>query len=193
MRKICPDCKTENLDYAVYCQNCGNKLNKSNLQNGDLLTKNRNWRIINSLWIVLTFTLAFNWIAFLYVGLHVRQKKWILSSIIYIIPTILLIASFIVNDENLGISSIFLGIVMGIISIIHAFYIRKEYLIRLESKSEKDIERENALKRKLKEENKLRKINEEIEINRLKEEIASNNHVLNSDLDVEFPNKNLKN
>ena len=43
---------------------------------------------------------------------------------------------------------------MGIISILHAFMIRKEYLIRLEAKKGKDIANQENLKRKLKEEYK---------------------------------------
>lgn len=156
MKKVCFNCETENLDFALYCQNCGNEL-KESIKTPIEKHGNRNWRIINSLWIILTFTLGFlNWIAFLYVGLHVRQRMWILSGIIYAIPLTLLIlfANTPIYTAWLGSVIVVLIFITGVISIIQAFKIRNEYLIRLEAKKEIDIANQENLKRKLKNENR---------------------------------------
>ncbi len=155
MKKVCSNCKTENLDYAKFCESCGNELNES--VEGVMHEEepsNRNWRLINSLWIILTFTILLNWVAFLYTGINVRQRKWILSGIIYALPlTLLVLFLSIANDLAVGLIAI-LMLITSVISIIHAFMIRSEYLIRLEAKQEINNANRDNLKRKLKEEYK---------------------------------------
>lgn len=94
-----------------------------------ITSRGKKWEILNSLWILFTFTLAFfNWISFFHIGRKVKCKKWIFSGIIYSIPFILVMVTGGANDFVAG-----LTIILGIIGIVHAFMIRTEYLIRLEA------------------------------------------------------------
>jgi hypothetical protein len=39
--------------------------------------KGKRWEILHSLWIGWTFTLGiFNWVAYFYIGIRARQRKW---------------------------------------------------------------------------------------------------------------------
>ena len=105
--------------------------------------------IIHSWWIILTFTLFFNWIAFFYVGITAKHRKWIYYGIIYSIPFILLCLSENMPDGpliDLIMSSLF---ILWIISIVHAFKIRKEYLMRREYVQNSGKNGEEELRRKI--------------------------------------------
>lgn len=94
-----------------------------------ITSRGKKWEILNSLWILFTFTLAFfNWIGFFYIGYKTKCKKWIFSGLIYSIPFILVMVTGGASDFVAG-----LTIILGIIGIVHAFIIRTEYLIRLEA------------------------------------------------------------
>lgn len=172
MKRVCSKCGAENLVDAKYCQNCGVELSEStnDLHNKES-QKSGKWRFINSLWIGFTFTLGFlNWMSFLYVGIHVRRIKWIICAIIYAIPITFGLLStshgpfpnkFILNFSAL------LILFMGVISIIHAFMIRNEYLIRLEVKSEIDQNRHDELVRLRENENSFRAVSDGKKINDL--------------------------
>lgn len=99
------------------------------------------WDLINSWWLVLPFTIYLNWLAFLYIGITARHRRWMLYGLIYAIPIISV--QIIANMTNvnhkvvsatslLGISTTIMFL-MGIISIIYAFTLREEYLIRLKA------------------------------------------------------------
>lgn len=93
------------------------------------------WNIAHSWWILLTFTFVLNWVAFLYVGLKVKKKRWAMYGGIYAIPFLL---SYIPaqHSEN-NTSSPIWGLIFllgGVISMVHAFKIRKEFLTRLEAR-----------------------------------------------------------
>jgi hypothetical protein len=102
--------------------------------------RGKRWEILHSLWIGWTFTLGFfNWVAFFYISYRAKQKKWLLWGLFYAIPFVLAMGFGIgsggqgVNIGWLSDLTYFLTIVLGLMSILHAFKIRKEYLIRLES------------------------------------------------------------
>ncbi len=159
-KNICPKCKVENVNDAVFCDNCGETLNNSeNTQNNQ---SGQWWGVLNSWWILLTFTLSFlNWVSFLYVGFTAKQRKWMIWGVIYALP---LLSAIIVGGINVsaitGIWVLFF-IIMGIASIIHAFIIRKEYLIRLEIvkklKQENKVNKEEDMRKKIEEEYKIGK------------------------------------
>lgn len=105
----------------------------------------RSWELLRSLWIILTFTYFTNWLAFIYAGIRARNRKWSLYGIIYLLPFAIteIFMSYYINPSMVNaqgvvtdpfinvMSSLFL--IPWLISIGHAFYIRKEYLLRLES------------------------------------------------------------
>ena len=93
------------------------------------------WKVKNSLWIVFTFTIIFNWIAFFIIGYKVKHKKWSMYGAIYSIPFILLMAIGERYDYNQWQWDLIGYSMVGgsIASIIHTFRIRKEYLYRLEA------------------------------------------------------------
>src|SRR3712207_3982147 len=95
-------------------------------------SKGKRWELIHSLWIGWAFTLGIlSWVAFLYIGLRTRHTKWLLWALFYATPLILFIMPVQppVSWDNLTLST---TMVLGVVSIIHAFLVRKEYLLRLE-------------------------------------------------------------
>lgn len=92
--------------------------------------RNKSWEIVNSTFVILTFFLGFaNWFAFLYCGYLVKCKKWIYYSFLYAIPLILTLIMRKFTDIT------FYGIIIsGIISIVHVFKIREDFLIKYDKK-----------------------------------------------------------
>ena len=115
-------------------------------------SKGPRWEILHSLWIAWTFTLGFfNWVAFFYIGVRAKQLKWILWGLFYAIPFILAMA-FATSpafDGWVGDIIVALIIILGIIGIIHAFRIRKEYLLRLEALQQRTTSNESALRSRI--------------------------------------------
>src|SRR5215217_1710745 len=112
-------------------------------------TKGRRWEILHSLWIGWTFTLSlFNWVAFLYIGFRTRQWTWMLWALFYSAPLVTIIS--VGPPVNLPtwlvtvIGLLFLG--LGVISIFHAFRVRKEYLMHLEALKREKSRKEEALR-----------------------------------------------
>jgi len=92
------------------------------------------WQLAHSWWILLTFTFLFNGIAFFYIGSKVKNKRWSMFGAVYSFPFIFMIIAAIIDPEfgliaTIAVSSIYVG---GLSSMVHAFIIRKEFLIRLE-------------------------------------------------------------
>lgn len=114
--------------------------------------KGRRWEILHSLWIGWTFTLGFfNWIAFFYIGLRAKQLKWILWGLLYSVPFIVQgsVLEPETRDSTLGNLMIALQLILAVVSIVHAFKVRKEYLLRLEFLLRGAVEREADMKRRL--------------------------------------------
>ena len=74
----------------------------------------------------------FNWVAFFYIGFRAKQRKWILWGLFYSIPFVLIMLNPNLNNW-LGDVTALLTILLGMAGIVHAFKIRKEYLVRLEA------------------------------------------------------------
>lgn len=132
--------------------NC-NKLGKvRGADQVSLTAKSRRWEILHSLWIGWTFTLGFfNWIAFLYVGVRARYRRWVFWGFFYTIPFALamVFGSTQAFDGWVGDVIVALTLIFGVISIVHAFMIRKEYLLRLNALQRGAVERDNALKQRV--------------------------------------------
>ena len=96
--------------------------------------KGKRWETLHSLWIGWTFTLFLGWLAFVYIGLRARRPRWALWGLVYLFPLVL---PSIIGINYTELSQWHwtetLALLVWVASIIHAFMIRKEYLLRLEA------------------------------------------------------------
>lgn len=92
------------------------------------------WELIHSLWIAWTLALGLlSWVGFLWIGLRTRQPKWIIAGFGYLVPLVL-VWSVDLKAPGLFPNLVGLGwFVMWLVSIVHAFRSRKEYLMRLKA------------------------------------------------------------
>lgn len=114
------------------------------------------WELTHSLWILWTLAFGFlSWVSFFYIGFRTKQRKWILWGLIYSSSAItaMLIGptadySIMVPEDSWIMDlQIFYFFGLWIISMIHALWVRNEYLLRLEAISE-PIRDDEYLKRK---------------------------------------------
>lgn len=112
-------------------------------------SKGRSWEILHSLWIGWTFTFGLlSWIAFLYIGFRATQRQWVFWGVLYAVPVILVIFFLAISaPASLGVPALLLMFSTGIGSIVHAFFVRKEYLRHLENSWKRKVERDEAWKR----------------------------------------------
>lgn len=107
-------------------------------------SKGSKWERNESCYIIIAFIPLLNWIAFLYVGLTANVKRWIYWSIFYATPLILII--YLLNFEDSSRVHLIIDryynlyyYLVQIMGIIHVFWIRKEYLVRVEALQERKI------------------------------------------------------
>jgi hypothetical protein len=80
-----------------------------------------------------TFALGFfSWLAFVYIGLRARHPRWILWGVLYATPLILIAVFGVSQPQSWFDAVVNVTIVLGVVSIVHAFLVRKEYLLRLD-------------------------------------------------------------
>lgn len=92
----------------------------------------RDWERRHSLWIGWTFTLGFfNWIGFLYAGIRAKKQAWVMWGAFYSIPFTLAMIFADRSDAVMDAVVVPLTLVLGVVSIVHAFRIRAEYLRRI--------------------------------------------------------------
>jgi hypothetical protein len=97
-----------------------------------LTSRGRRWELLHSLWIGWTFTLGFfSWLAFVYIGLRARHPRWILWAVLYATPLTLFAIFGVSLPQSQVNAALDITIVLGVVSVVHAFLIRKEYLLRL--------------------------------------------------------------
>ena len=99
---------------------------------GHLSSKKASWKLLHSLWIGWTFTLLFSWLAFAYIGIRSRRSKWTLWAIVYASPLIVFAVFSGAPQRWIGNIALTVAVVLGLLSIAHAFWVRREYLIYLE-------------------------------------------------------------
>lgn len=92
-----------------------------------ITSKGKAWEYRNSLWMLWTLlTLGFlNYVSFFYIARKVKQKKWFRAGIVYSIFFII----FVLATD--AFAPVF--IISWIVSVVHIFKIRTEYLLRLEA------------------------------------------------------------
>jgi hypothetical protein len=138
--------------------------------------KGRRWEILHSLWIGWTFTLGFfNWVAFLYIGIRAKQRKWLLWGMFYSIPFIF--AMLTPNSVSwLWNVIVALTLLLGGVGIAHAFRIRNEYLLRLESLQQGKSRKEVMLKQQLSGSVKREEVSQQDTVTLEKTNIATSRH-----------------
>jgi len=104
------------------------------------------WRTQNSLWLAWAFVPGCAFIAFLWIGLRAKAKKWIFSAILYLVPGFCLISSFVRGTSwGVRIFIIVMSVLFYFAGIIHALVSRSEYLRRYKARldaQESDAEQE---------------------------------------------------
>ncbi|MYL65998.1 hypothetical protein GLW07_21910 [Bacillus hwajinpoensis] len=116
-----------------------------------ITSKGKIWELGNSIWMLWALlTLGFlNYISFFYIASRVKQKKWTKAGFIYSVPFILLIVtSGVSNDHWITDVTVAIYLISYIISIIHVFKIRPEYLLRLQE-IQKNPDRYESLKKEI--------------------------------------------
>jgi DNA uptake protein ComE-like DNA-binding protein len=101
------------------------------------------WRILHSWWILLSFTLFFNWTAFAFIALRVRSWRWGIWAALYAFFSIGLLVTIPTYEQGtwqLTFFTIF-GLIGFVVSPVHAFIVCKEYLLRLQGVALVDIRR----------------------------------------------------
>ncbi|WML33264.1 helix-hairpin-helix domain-containing protein [Clostridium sp. OS1-26] len=98
-------------------------------------SKGSKWEISESCYIIVAFIPMMNWMAILYVGLTTNVKRWIYWGIFYATPLIISICLLYFSGGHPGDYEALEKYcnLLQIMAIIQAFWIRKEYLIRLEA------------------------------------------------------------
>lgn len=100
--------------------------------------RGKGWELRNSIWMlwaILTLGL-FNYISFYYIYFRVKQRKWLIAALVYsLIFIMFIIINEIYSEKHWMTDVSFAVYLLGwIISIVHVFKIRNEYLLRLEVK-----------------------------------------------------------
>ncbi len=117
-----------------------------------ITSKGKRWELLHSLWIGWTFTLSFfNWIAFFYIALRAKRKRWAAWGLLYSVPFVLamIFAGGPAFAGWIGDAIVALTLLLGAAGIFHAFWIRKEYLLRLDALQRRKGESDMLLKRRL--------------------------------------------
>jgi DNA uptake protein ComE-like DNA-binding protein len=121
-----------------------------------ITNKGIKWEIMNSIWMlwaILTFGF-FNYVSFFYAAYRVKQRKWFIWGLIYSIPFILFMFAAEVIDEEHWLNDLIFAIyfIGWIVSIIHVFKMRAEYLLRLEARASLKANELEQLKKSIKKE-----------------------------------------
>ncbi len=99
-----------------------------------ITSKGKRWELLHSLWIGWTFTFGlFHWVAFFYAAFRAKRRRWVLWGILYMIPFVMSLFPAVIREDSgwLGNLWVTLLLILAVVSTVHAFVIRKEYLVRL--------------------------------------------------------------
>lgn len=96
-------------------------------------SRGKNWEWRHSLWLLWTFTLGlFSWLAFAYIGIRGRHPRWLLWAVFYATPVIFFAVIASVVSQSWANATLTFNALFSVVPIIHAFLLRKEYLLRLD-------------------------------------------------------------
>jgi hypothetical protein len=88
--------------------------------------RRRHWWWRHSLWIVWTFVLGFNWVAFFYIGARGRRAEWIVSGLVYLLGVVSAIGLVVAGSGYWPIA-LAVALLMQGISVLQAFLVRPQY------------------------------------------------------------------
>lgn len=88
---------------------------------------NGNQKILNSLWIIVSFIVFFNGLGFVYIGSKTRNEKWIMEGCIYEIPWFLLLLGTGLFSNEAGTFIAGIGLLLVLASIIRSFLVNPRY------------------------------------------------------------------
>jgi len=98
-----------------------------------ITNRGRKWEIVNSLWVIILFTLLLCFIAFFYIGIRAKQRKWLLFGCMYmalcfVVPMFGTLEG--IRDTSFREISAIFCLISWIACIFHGFISRREYLTR---------------------------------------------------------------
>lgn len=143
------------------------------------------WEILNSFWIIFSFTILLSGIGQVVAGYKVRKKPWVIEGFIVFVLVYLSIEmnNYIpVHSSKFGV----LFLIVWMVCIFRSFKIRKEYLIRLEIMQDSNYKEKdnNILKERIRNEyygNKnLNNLNEDVR-NTFNNEIEKDDNIYKED------------
>ena len=113
------------------------------------------WEWLHSLWMLWTLSLgSTSWIAFFYIAWRARRVRWLLWGLLYFAP----FAAFVTTNSGSQSANSIVGlmVVAGIVSVVHAFAIRGDYLVRLANRMQEVAEADERTRRRPEAENETR-------------------------------------
>lgn len=102
----------------------------------ELERKSQGWRLVQSWWILFTFIPLLPWVAFLYIAARTKKNSWAVWGLVYAVPNFIYFFTDYPHESAAYDMALAASMLSTLIAIIHSFVIRKEYLARLEFKSE---------------------------------------------------------
>lgn len=145
----------------------------------EITVRGKKWERKNSLWVIWSF-FGFSSISFLNIGIKAKEKKWIITGIIYFV--VLWGGMIIAGDmpEKAGEILADAMMILYIVSIVHPFLVRKSYLKKYDMilrNNEVELEREKTKRAKesLERANEIRNI--ENEAKKVSENLKDNEQI----------------
>lgn len=102
----------------------------------ELERKSKAWRLLQSWWIVLSFIPLLPWLPFLYIAARTKRNSWAVWSFVYAVPNFIFFFTDYPHESSAYDMVLAASMMSTLVAIIHSFVIRKDYLNRLEFKSE---------------------------------------------------------
>lgn len=116
----------------------------------EITVRGKKWERKNSLWVIWSL-FGFSSISFLNIGIKAKEKKWIITGIIYFV---VLWGGMIISGDMSGKAGEMLAdamVILYIVSIVHPFLVRKSYLKKYDMilrNNEVELEREKTKRAK---------------------------------------------
>lgn len=109
--------------------------------------RGRKWEWLHSWWMLFVLVPfgVFSCMSFMYAGIMVRNKKWVVYSLVYIVA---FVVAFQMPDSGTG---LLIALVSWMISIVHVIRIRSVFLIELDLLKEMELDKKTKIREEAKE------------------------------------------